>query len=133
MSGAPTLPRVTAGRLVLSRARWRLDAAELATLTTENAAAGWAALAARRGLPAEVFIGDGDNRLYVDTTSPLLTAAAAKVLRGRTATVLEEVLPSRVATGPQGHFAHELIVPFLRQADPAPVTPHRRAPLARKA
>ncbi len=132
LSGAPTLPRVTAGRLVLSRARWRLNAAELATLTTGNPVAGWAALAGSRGLPGEVFIGDGDNRLYVDTTSPALTAAAAKVLRGRTTATLEEVLPSRVATGPEGHFAHELIVPFLREADPAPATPHRRAPQLRR-
>ena len=54
-----------------------------------------------RGVPGEVFIGDGDNRLYVDTTSPALTAAAAKVLRGRSTATLEEVLPSRVATGSQ--------------------------------
>ena len=60
--GAPTPSRVTAGRLVLSRARWRLDAAELAT-TTGNPVAGWAALAGSRGVPGEVFIGDGDNRL----------------------------------------------------------------------
>lgn len=132
LSGAPALPRVTAGRLVLSRARWRLDAPELATVTTENATDGWAALSGARGIPREVFIGDGDNRLYVDTASPALAAAAAKVLRGRTTAVLEEVLPSRVATGPQGHFAHELIVPFLHRADPVPAAPHRQAPRIRR-
>jgi thiopeptide-type bacteriocin biosynthesis protein len=132
LSGCPTLPRVTAGRLVLSRARWRLSAAELATVTTADAPAGWTALTHNRGLPTEILIADGDNRLYVDTSSPNLTAAAAKVLRGRTAATVEEVLPSRVAVGPQGHFAHELIVPFQRKADPVPAGPHRRTPQLRR-
>lgn len=128
ISGAPTLPRVTAGRLVLSRARWLLSAAEVATLTTADAGAGWAALSVNRGLPGEVLIADGDNRLYVDIASPALTIAAAKVLRGRGAAMIEEVLPSRVAAGPQGHFAHELIVPFLRRGDPAPSPERSQAP-----
>lgn len=132
LSGAPTLPRITAGRLVLSRARWRLSGAELAPLTSADPISGWAALAARRGVPDEVLVADGDNRLYVDITSAALTAAAAKVLRGRTAAVLEEVLPSRVATGPQGHFAHELIVPFLRDADPTPAARPWPAPRLRR-
>ncbi len=132
LSEAPTLPRVTAGRLVLSRSRWRLSAAELAALTTADASAGWAALARERGLPTEVLIADGDNRLYVDTSSPALTAAAAKVLRGQTTAIIEEVLPSRIAAGPQGHFAHELIVPFLREADPAPAASLRPRPRLRR-
>lgn len=132
LAGAPALPRVTAGRLVLSRARWRLSAAELAALTASDAIAGWAALAADRGLPDEVLIADGDNRLYVDTASPALTAAAAKVLRGRTAATLQEVLPSRAAVGPQGHYAHELIVPFLRQAEPIPAAKQGPPPRLRR-
>ncbi|OBB67245.1 lantibiotic dehydratase [Mycobacterium sp. 852014-50255_SCH5639931] len=123
LSAAPALPRVTAGRLVLARARWRLSAAEISKVTKPDASdalAGWAALARERGLPGELLIADGDNRLYVDTTSPVLTAAAAKVLRGRTEAIIEEVLPTGIATGPQGRFAHELIVPFIRRGEPAP-------------
>ena len=126
---APTLPRVTAGRLVLARARWQLSAAELSTVTGADAAAGWAALRRDRGLPEELLIADGDNRLYVDTASAALIAAAAKVLRGRSAAVVEEALPSGVAAGPQGRFAHELIVPFTAQrrsrTSPAPFTAPR--------
>jgi len=132
LSAAPMLPRVTAGRLVLARARWRLSAAEVGTVTGSDATAGWAALARERGLPGELLIADGDNRLYVDTASPALTAAAAKVLRGRAGAAVEEVLPSRVAVGPQGHFTHELIVPFLRRRDPAPVPHSWRAPRVRR-
>ena len=132
LSSAPTLPRVTAGKLVLARARWRLSAAELKTVTGADAAAGWAVLASHRGLPGEVLISDGDNRLYVDTTSPALTATAAKVLRGRSDAVVEEVLASGVAAGPQGHFAHELIVPFIRRGEPAPAPQPWRAPGVRR-
>lgn len=120
VAGAPTLPRVTAGRLVLARARWRLSHAELSLVTGADAADGWSTLSRQRGLPSELLIADGDNRLYVDTTSPALTAAAAKVLRGRTGAVVEEVLGDGVATGPQGRFAQELIVPFIRRAEPTP-------------
>jgi thiopeptide-type bacteriocin biosynthesis protein len=120
LSAAPTLPRVTSGRLVLARARWRLSAAEISQVTGADAVAGWASLTRDRRLPGELLIADGDNRLYVDTASPALTAAAAKVLRVRTEATIEEVLPTGVATGPQGRFAHELIVPFIRHGEPAP-------------
>ena len=132
LAAAPTLPRVTSGRLVLARARWQLSAAELKTVTGADAAAGWAALRRDRGLPAELLIADGDNRLYVDTASAALVAAATKVLRGRSAAVVEEVLPSGVAAGPQGRFAHELIVPFIRSGDPEPAPAPFRAPRVRR-
>ena len=133
LSGSPALPRVTSGRLVLARARWRLSADEIACVTGRHAASGWAELARRRGLPGELLIVDGDNRLYVDTASAALVAAAAKVLKGRQTAVLEEVLGTdgRVAAGPAGRFAHELIVPFIRggvPAAPPSVRPGRQAP-----
>jgi len=133
LANAPTLPRVTAGRLVFARARWQLSAAEVKTVAGADAAAGWAALRRDRGLPGELLIADGDNRLYVDTASAALIAAAAKVLRGRTAAVVEEVLPSGVAAGPQGRFAHELIVPFLRSGDPEPAPQPFEAPRVQRA
>lgn len=128
LNAAPSLPRVTAGRLVLARARWQLSATELSAVTGPDAVGGWATLIRHRGLPHEVLIADGDNRLYVDTASPALTGAAAKVLRGRTTAVVEEVLPNGVATGPQGRFAQELIVPFTRRTAPAPAPGPWHAP-----
>lgn len=132
LGSAPFLPRVSAGRVVLSRASWRLSAAEIGRLTGPDAVAGWADLTRERALPTEVLIADGDNRLYVDTTSPALVAAAAKTLRGRSGAVVEEVLATGVAAGPQGRFAHELIVPFVQgmaaRSAPAPW----RAPVVRR-
>ncbi|MFH5230775.1 lantibiotic dehydratase [Antrihabitans spumae] len=133
---APWLPRVTAsfggstpngtaGRVVLSRARWRLSAAEIATVTGGDLLAGWADVSSGRGLPTELLIVDGDNRLYVDTASAALTAMAAKVLRGRKSALIEEVLSTGVAEGPQGRFEQELIVPFVRRAEHAPANEDR--------
>jgi lantibiotic biosynthesis protein len=132
LAGAPTLPRVTVGRLVLARARWRLSAAEVSALCGAAAADGWTALTRDRGLPRELLIADGDNRLYVDTTSPALLAAAAKTLRGRAEAVVEEVLPTGIATGPGGRFAQEIIVPFLSRREPAPAPAPWRAPRIRR-
>ncbi|MBJ8346728.1 lantibiotic dehydratase [Antrihabitans sp. YC2-6] len=119
-ASAPWLPRVTgaAGSVVLSRARWRLSAAEIAAVTGRDPVAAWAELASRRGLPTELLIVDGDNRLYIDTASAALTSMAAKVLRGRTSALVDEVLSTGTAVGPQGRFEHELIVPFVRRAEP---------------
>jgi thiopeptide-type bacteriocin biosynthesis protein len=132
LSSAPTLPRVTAGKLVLARARWRISADEIKSVTGRDPIPGWAALGDARGLPTELLITDGDNRLYVDTTSAALVGTAAKVLRGRSAAVIEEVLPSAIATGPQGRFANEIIVPFLRRGEAAPAPRPWRAPDARR-
>ncbi len=132
LESAPALPRVTAGTLVLARARWRLNVAELESITGADAAAGWHALTARRGLPRELLVVDADNRLYVDTSSPALIAAAAKVLRGEHEAVVEETLDSRVAAGPQGHFSHELIVPLVRQRDAVPAPKPPPAPRVRR-
>ena len=132
LSRAPSLPRVTAGRLVLSRARWRLSAAEVGLLSGADAAGGWEHLIRERGLPPELLIADGDNRLYVDTTSPALIATAAKTLRGRTDAVVEETLPTGVAAGPQGRFAQEIIVPFVRHGEPAAGSPAWPQPLVQR-
>ena len=43
LSHAPFLPRVTAGTVVLSRARWQLSAAEVASVTGADVTEGWAA------------------------------------------------------------------------------------------
>ncbi|MGK2870354.1 MAG: lantibiotic dehydratase [Mycobacterium sp.] len=136
LSEAPALPRVTSGQLVLARARWRLSSAEIARVTGPDVASGWADLTRGRGLPTELFIVDGDNRLYVDTASAPLVAAAAKVLRGRTAAVIEEVLTSgqgAVAAGPQGRFTHELIVPFVRDGEPVAGPTAWKAPTVQRA
>ncbi len=123
LDAASSLPRVSCGRLVLAPAQWRLDTGEIKALSdreTEQRLRAWRQLRDTRSIPRQVLIADGDNRLYVDTESSLLTAAAARVLRGRDHAILLEAFPAPdqlCASGRDGRYTHELLVPFHR-ADP---------------
>ncbi|HEX8954221.1 MAG TPA: lantibiotic dehydratase family protein, partial [Polyangia bacterium] len=62
--GAPFLPRVTCGRVVLAPARWRLDRPQLEALGKAKGVERWRAvqaLRATRGLPRLIALEDGDN------------------------------------------------------------------------
>ncbi|MER7210539.1 lantibiotic dehydratase [Streptosporangium sp. NPDC000239] len=140
LDDAPYLPRVTAGRLVLSRARWRLSDAQLASLEGPTAAARFAAVQDLRRLlrlPRWVAVVDADRRLPIDLDNPLFADMAVHLFREHRPVRLEEVFfgPDEVpATGPEGRFAHEIIVPFLRTSAPEPTagTPARQErPLTR--
>ncbi|MFC4531996.1 lantibiotic dehydratase [Sphaerisporangium dianthi] len=132
LEDAPHLPRITAGRLVLSRERWHLSGERLAALSVPTAAARFAAIQELRGhlrLPRWVAVADGDRRLPVDLDNVLFADMAADLFRGRASVRIEEVFfgPDDVAAaGPEGRFAHELVVPFLRAREPsAPAPPYR--------
>jgi lantibiotic biosynthesis protein len=146
----PFLPRVRHGRFVLARARWILQEHELAPL--EAAFAGLAAaktaaqitairartaaviarLREQLRLPRWIVIADGDNELAVDLDNELMVDSAAHLLKGRKGAVIQELLPGPgdlCARGPEGQFAHELVVfaaraPEVREAKlPAPTPP----------
>jgi len=125
VEGAPFLPRVRRGRLVLSLARWRLEEPELATLARAEGAALYEAVQAlrtRRRLPRWVCLVDRDNVLSLDLENILCLEVLAKAVKGRAHAELTEQ-PSRPealpARGPEGAFVHELIVPFVRRAEAA--------------
>lgn len=135
--GAAALPRVTRGRLVLSRARWNLSAAEIRRIT--EAGSRWDPSAIQRwreerGLPALVLLADADNQLPVDFSNAASTLAFARLLRGRAAALLTEAVSGPGALcvhGPEGRFTHEIVIPLLRAA---PVPPEaERAAFARAA
>jgi thiopeptide-type bacteriocin biosynthesis protein len=119
LDGAPVLPRVTSGRLVLSRARWRLGRTRLVAIARLGSAAGFAAVQRLRdelALPRWVGLVEGDRELLLDLDSPL--AVDELVARGRTrdAIVLVEPFPppdALVVRGPDGRYVHELVVPFV--------------------
>jgi thiopeptide-type bacteriocin biosynthesis protein len=123
---APFLPRVVSGRLVLSRARWNLTEAELRALGRTGTADQFAAVQAwraERRLPRYVVLADRDHQLVIDLDNVLSVAALAHQLRGRRQAVLVEMFPdpdALCATGPEGRFVHELIVPFVQAASPRP-------------
>ncbi len=126
---APTLPRVTRGRLVLSLARWRLDRDEVDALRKPGAPVdrlrAVRALREARGLPRHVALVAGDNVLPLDLESAFGVANLVAELAGVQMAVLRERFPTAdtlVAEGSEGRFVHELVVPFVapNAAPPAP-------------
>jgi len=121
---APFLPRVISGRLVLSRARWKVTEAELRSLGQARGADQFAAMQAwrsQRRLPRYVVLVDRDQQLVIDLDNVLSVGALAHQLRGRHRAMLVEMFPGHdelCAAGPEGHFVHELVVPFVQAAPP---------------
>lgn len=133
LESAPFLPRVRHGKVVLARATWRLDKAELEKLT-DVAAAG--ALRDRRGLPRWAILADGDNELPIDFDSAASVDAFVQLVRSREAAQLVEMHPAPdqlVVEGSDGMHAHEIIVAFVReQAAPQPRLAAQPSTIARR-
>ena len=125
------LPRVTCGRLVLSRARWRFVKKDTEILQkAEDRAACLAKWREERGLPRFLLLQDGDNELPLDLDSRLSVENFLEFVRKREAFVLVELHPAPerlCAEGPEGRFTHELVVPLV-QALEAPVPAAGPAP-----
>jgi thiopeptide-type bacteriocin biosynthesis protein len=126
LAAAPFLPRVVSGRVILARARWNLGQDELAAFREAPGAGPFAAvqrLRERRGLPRYVALADGDNELLADLDNVLSVETLAHVVRGRAFASLVEMVPGPdqlCACGPEGPFAHQVIVPFVRSPSPSP-------------
>ena len=135
---APFLPRIVSGRIVLSRARWRLAAPEFRPIAEASGAARYELaqqFRATHRMPRYVLLTDGDNELLVDFDNALMLDAVFDVLRKREEIVLTELYPEPAelcASGPEGRFFHELVVPFTRRAaTPAVTAPSPRSSIAR--
>src|SRR5262249_4989848 len=114
------LPRVRAGRLVLSLARWRVGKDEIEHLTTAEGTQRYRRVQRwrrDRKLPRYVQMMQGDNALPLDLDNVLSVETFLHLLKKRRRRVLVEFFPEPerlCARGPEGRFVHELIVPFLR-------------------
>lgn len=133
------LPRVTYGRLVLSRASWRLDGDDLEALAVDDDGARFLALQrwrSRRAVPRYVVLQDADNELLVDLDDPAVVDAFLAAVRKRRQVRLVELYPAphdNPVRGPEGGFRHELVVPLRRRREPSPPwTPARSGSLTRQ-
>ncbi|HYG65340.1 MAG TPA: lantibiotic dehydratase [Thermoanaerobaculia bacterium] len=126
LDGAPFLPRVTFGRILLSRATWYVSQEELKELAKTQGAARFAAVrswAAERRLPRLIALADGDNELLVDLDNFLSVDTFVDVIEGRDRVKILEFFPTPEqlwARGPEGRFVHELVIPFVRVPQQAP-------------
>jgi lantibiotic biosynthesis protein len=146
LGGAPFLPRVCIGNVVLSRATWQVSGNDLEPITKivremANKKAQTVPLAERRArianavgqlraalrLPRFVVIVDADNELPIDLDNPLLVQVFADELSGRQGAQLVELFPAPDASpvrGPEGCFANQIVLGFVRPVTPrAPTTP----------
>jgi lantibiotic biosynthesis protein len=117
LDGEPFLPRVTRGRVILARARWRVSRDELGA----GDRAAIAALRARRDLPRWLMFDDisTDRELPIDLDNPLSVESFAALARGREGIALHEVLPAPAVRNASGAFVHDLAIPLVRAAPPA--------------
>jgi thiopeptide-type bacteriocin biosynthesis protein len=116
----PYLPRVMTGRLVLSRARWHAHRQELQLLGKATGTGRFEAMQAwrrTRGLPRWIALEDADNELPIDLENVLAVEALVELAKGREKATFTELFPGPDqiwATGPEGRFVHELVIPFVR-------------------
>ncbi|MES1244439.1 MAG: lantibiotic dehydratase [Acidobacteriota bacterium] len=134
LESAPFLPRITHGRLVLSRACWRIAQEEFKAAAAARGA-DRLRLARRlrqeRRLPRLALLVDGDNELLLDFDNPLSLDAVLDLVRNRPEILLMEVFPSPdelCARGPEGRFFHEVLVGFTRSPGERSALSARRLP-----
>ncbi|HKW00063.1 MAG TPA: lantibiotic dehydratase [Vicinamibacterales bacterium] len=130
LTSLKALPRIRIGNTVVARARWRLSEAEtdhLRKLPAQSAFSSLQILREQRKLPRWILFSEWDNELPVDLDNPLSVAAFLPLLKPGAACTLVEMYPSPqdlVVRGPEGLFAHEIIVPFVKANSELP---HREA------
>jgi thiopeptide-type bacteriocin biosynthesis protein len=122
---APFLPRLCFGRAVLSLARWRCPGARIAPGRADTPVAAFRtvqALRAELALPRYVSLDNGDTPLALDLDNPLCVDEMQRIARTRDAVQLTEMFPGPEDTcvrGPEGRYAHELLIPFVATKHPA--------------
>lgn len=118
---AAFLPRVVRNHVVLSLARFRFSEKELAPLRDAEGAQAFdlvQQIRLRRRLPRWLARSDDTGRLPVDLNNPLSVEELLQEIRSRRQLTLEELLPAPeqlMLHGPEGLYAAELVVPFLRR------------------
>lgn len=126
LDSAPFLPRVRMGHVVLSPARWRLDAEELAALGCDSADERFRAmqlLRHRRSLPRWIVLTERDHVLPVDLDNVLHVESFARLVYRLPGVIVREALGEQAlcAHGSEGSFVHELVVPLEKCATPRPL------------
>jgi thiopeptide-type bacteriocin biosynthesis protein len=127
LAGAAFLPRVVCGKLVLCRARWVVGGKAIQDFERPQAVDRFRALCKireRLGLPRFVETGEGLRRSVFDLENVLSAESLIQRIRTERSASVVEMFPtpdSLCTLGPQGRYAHEITVPFLRDRSGTPV------------
>jgi thiopeptide-type bacteriocin biosynthesis protein len=114
---------VRMGRTIFFPATWRLYKDEIKGLTGRRSdpLAAVGALRQLLSIPRVVCLTDGHQLLPVDLESEIALRTFISLEKDKECAVLTELLPGPndlCAYGPEGRFAHELIVPFVKTSVP---------------
>ncbi|HVR40977.1 MAG TPA: thiopeptide-type bacteriocin biosynthesis protein, partial [Thermoanaerobaculia bacterium] len=115
--------RVRYGDVVLSRATWFLRKDEREWMRDGSAAD-------RLRMPRFVLYVDGDQELLVDLQNAITIEAFLALAARKEIAIVHEMLPQPddlLVNGPDGHYTHELVLPFKRTAVSPVKTPARPA------
>lgn len=133
LADAPRLPRVRLGRLVLSRAKWRLQTHDVEGLVKSSGSSRFRAaqdLRQRHQLPRHVAVQDGDNVLLIDLDSTAsIDVFAHHVRRAPYVDLIERWSTDQTPVRGDGRaYAHELVIPYVTSAEPAADRPQSSRP-----
>jgi len=126
LASSTFLPRVRSGRVVLAPARWRVSKAEANRLREARGARRYRLVQEwrlTRRFPRFVLVTESDNRMPIDLDNVLCVEVLADLAARRNGATLQEMFPrpeALFASGPEGRFVHELIVPFVQPRAPKP-------------
>jgi thiopeptide-type bacteriocin biosynthesis protein len=122
---------------VLSRAAWTVQAAEFKAILDSRSTERFRRMQewrVARALPRFCQLIDGDNEFLVDLDNILSIDTFCDLVKRRASFRLSECLPAAnelAVHGPEGGFAHEIIVPLLRRrGSHEAVRPPIRPPVA---
>lgn len=125
-ASASFLPRVSRGRIVLSRAMWNLSADDIKAIakgapdTKAKAFADWRA---KWSVPRYLVFCEGDHRLPIDCDNPRSVESLRGLIQDSRSALLEEMLPhptEMCVRGPEGRFTNEVVIPLVREKSATP-------------
>jgi thiopeptide-type bacteriocin biosynthesis protein len=128
LSTLPFLPRVRQGRTIFSLARWNISPEECRRIGDASRQDRFFALQevrAERALPRWVVMYHNGSMLPVDLDNPLSVDGFIHVVKQLGSTTLLELYPQPdelCVTGEEGHFIHELVIPFVSRDHAEPST-----------
>lgn len=117
---ASFLPRVVLGNLILAPARWRMgkeDIENLARTKDPDRLRRIDEWRRQQGIPRFALLAEADNQLLIDFENVLSVETLIEYIKNKNRTRLLEMLQepqSLFASGPEGSFTHELVVPFVQ-------------------
>lgn len=119
---AAFVPRVVSANVIFSLARWKVTKEVIDQLSKLQGAERLRAVAQWREknrVPRYVYLTEHDNQLLIDFDNALSVEVMVDYLKKRPSAKLVELLhdPANLCVrGPEGTFANEVVIPFVRNA-----------------